>query len=100
MQKSLNPIEQEKILDSTYVSARDIYKLYPLSLQSCNRIISDICKQTLAEGYNLLPSRPRVVLLERVLKKYPLDTGGIRRAASRMRKEARLDGEVKNGISR
>lgn len=86
--KDLNPIEQEKILDKTYVSVKDIYKLYPFGFNAAIDLFNEIKKELIEQGIPLMPCRPAVVPLELVLKKWMLDEGKIKRASNRLKKEA------------
>lgn len=86
--KKLNPIKQEEILDLTYVCTNDIYNLLPMGLTEARKLFLTIKNELLGEGLMLMPSRPEVIPLERVLEKWPIDQLKIRRAATRMKKEA------------
>ena len=83
--KLLDPIAQEDILDRTYLSALDIYKLLPLGRRESRNLFNMIRSQMIAEGVPLMPCRPSVVPLNRVLAVYPMNEVAIRRAAKRKR---------------
>lgn len=83
--KKYNPIEQEDLLDQTYWSISDMTKLYPMSKTKCREIFNGIVAELTSENIMLMPCSPRVVPRDRILKLWPLDERGIRRAAKRKR---------------
>lgn len=83
--KLLDPIAQEDILDRTYLSTQDIYTLLPLGRRESRNLFNTIRSQMIAEGVPLMPCRPSVVPLKRVLAVYPMNVAAVRRAAKRKR---------------
>ena len=81
----LDPIQQEDILDKTYVTVEDIYHLYPLGRSESKHLFSKIRCELVDEGIPLVPCRPAVVPLDRVLAIYPINQTAVRRAAKRKR---------------
>ena len=80
-----NPLVQEEILDQTYVSANDLYNLYPISKRVAYEWLNEVTKELIKEEIPLMPGRPQLIPLQRVLQKYPLNQEGIRRSAKRKR---------------
>lgn len=83
--KPLDPIVQEDILDQTYLSANDIYNLYPLSQREARNLYNTIRLQMISQGVPLMRCRPGVVPIDRVLAVYPINEVAVRRAAKRKR---------------
>lgn len=81
--KNLNPLVQQEILDRTYVSANDLYQLYPISKQTAYMWVRSVVNDLIKENIPLMPGTPTLIPLERILKDYPLNKEGIRRAAKR-----------------
>ena len=70
--RHLDPAIQTEILKQSYISAQDIYHLYPLGRNESNKLFNQIVSELMEEGIPLLPCRPRAIPISRVLKKYPI----------------------------
>ena len=81
--KNLNVEEQLEILDKTYVSADEIYHLYPFSKETARSLFDEVMNELINQDIPILPGRPARVPLKRILERYPIDRKGIERSVSR-----------------
>lgn len=85
-----DPIKQEEILGKSYVSVNDLYELYPMGYHACRKLHHLVVEELEQAGIPLLPTKPVLVPLKRVLRHFPVDRKAIERASDRLR-------EIKKG---
>lgn len=69
--KEISKNEQIAILEKTYITKEDVYKVLPIGKNYSSKIFNEIEQELKEMGVSLFNTRPRVIPTEYLLKKYP-----------------------------
>lgn len=77
--KNLDPQKQLEILSKSYVTAKDLYQLYPCGMTWARKTVNRIQDDLASKGIPLLETREKYVPLREVLKLYPVDENRLKK---------------------
>lgn len=79
-------IEQEEVINRSWISVKDFQKLVPVGDTNARKAVNQILNEMDANGEPRFFSRPILVPTSKVVKMYKIDVNAIRREAEKMRK--------------
>lgn len=86
--KSYTWLDQEEVINHSWISAKEIMVLIPVGICNARKVISDIRQEMLLDGSYTFNSKTILVPTQRVLKKLGISEKNIREQAKRMRELA------------
>lgn len=63
--------ERDEILKKTYITTKDIHHVLPVGINYAAQIFSELEADAKNDGVNLLSTRPRVIPIDYLFKRYP-----------------------------
>ena len=63
--------KRDEILHRSYITAKDIYNVLPIGINYAARIFNELEAEAKADGIALLATKPRVLPIEYLLRRYP-----------------------------